>query len=321
PEGGIGIGTSDPIAALHVYGTPNVVANNFHTYPRPNSLDLYPVEHLVYLENTTSENAYSGDLLTSGYSVTTAILAIQHDGYGLTTFPPHTSNFITFFTGTEADPTPLGSIEGSYDSDTNIDGGVTFSSGAADYAEYIEKLNEAETMESGDIIGIFNGKATKKTNQSQHYMIVSSSPIIAGNWQGNNSNLVLTAFLGQVPIKIKGQIKAGDYIIPSGKNDGYGIGISPNKISKDNVDKIVARSWETSQTFGRKKVNAVVGFPFGKLVLAESIKKLTLLEEKQRVLNLTGSQKIDALKTKINRRQIIIDKIKTDIDNLSSKFN
>ncbi|MBT5954846.1 hypothetical protein HOG98_09030 [bacterium] len=319
PEGGIGIGTSDPIAALHVYGSPDTLGNDFHKWPFSDDLTSID-QNLVYLENTMEGLSYSNGI-AAGYTVTKGILTIQHDGYGLTTFPPHTSNFITFFNGTEETPVPIGAIEGSYDADTNVEGGITFSSGAADYAEYIEKLNETESMESGDIIGIINGKATKKTNQTQHHMVVSSAPIIAGNWQGDDSNLVLTAFLGQVPIKIKGQIRAGDYIIPSGKNDGYGIGIRPEKINKDNVDKIVARSWETSITFGRKKVNAVVGFPFGKLVLAESIKKLSNLKQKQHLFKSEGAQKIDTLKSKINNRQLIIDKIKIDIERLTSKAN
>ena len=52
------------------------------------------------------------------------------------------------------------------------------------------------------------------------------------------------AFMGQVPVKVFGKVNMGDYIIPSGKNDGIGIAISPSKINTTNVKQIIGIAWE-----------------------------------------------------------------------------
>jgi len=67
------------------------------------------------------------------------------------------------------------------------------------------------------------------------------------------------AFLGQVPVRVKGKVRAGDVIIPSGKNDGIGIAVSPKDISPGQYNQIVGTAWECSNNVGIKTINTAVG--------------------------------------------------------------
>ena len=66
--------------------------------------------------------------------------------------------------------------------------------------------------------------------------------------------------MGQVPVKVFGKVNIGDYIIPSGKNDGIGMAISPLQLSTEHIEKIVGIAWSASvNVFGFNMVNVVVG--------------------------------------------------------------
>ena len=51
----------------------------------------------------------------------------------------------------------------------------------ADYAEYLPKANPNEIFYPGDIVGIKGGYVTKKTDDADLIMVVSSRPIVLGN--------------------------------------------------------------------------------------------------------------------------------------------
>ena len=117
-------------------------------------------------------------------------------------------------------------------------------------------------MEAGEIVGVTNdGKISKNTLNAHHCKVISTAPIVLGNWQGDDKKAEVekVAFLGQVPVKILGKVQAGDYIIPSGKNDGTGIAVSPKNISATNYQKIVGIAWESSENEGLKKINVAIG--------------------------------------------------------------
>ena len=67
------------------------------------------------------------------------------------------------------------------------------------------------------------------------------------------------AFVGQAPVKVRGPVRAGDYILPSGKEDGSGIAVAPSRLSGDDLGRVVGRAWESSDAPGLKRINAVVG--------------------------------------------------------------
>ncbi|MDZ7765193.1 MAG: hypothetical protein U5K00_12320 [Melioribacteraceae bacterium] len=67
------------------------------------------------------------------------------------------------------------------------------------------------------------------------------------------------AFRGQVPVKVLGKVIAGDYIIPSGLEDGIGIAVSPEFMTGEEFAKTIGRAWESSNNQDVKFVNVGVG--------------------------------------------------------------
>lgn len=59
--------------------------------------------------------------------------------------------------------------------------GVTYQSGSADYAEWLERVNPYETLSAGDIVGINSGKISKKTSNCEQFLVISTKPAILGN--------------------------------------------------------------------------------------------------------------------------------------------
>ena len=139
--------------------------------------------------------------------------------------------------------------------------GVAYESGAGDYAEYLQRLHIEESLEPGDIVGVFGGRVTKSTGGAQQLMSISLAPIVLGNMPPKAEEHLYekTAFLGQVPVKVIGRVKEGDYIIPSGREDGTGIAVPPEMMTADEFSKVVGRAWSSSDTEYLKLVNVVVG--------------------------------------------------------------
>lgn len=140
--------------------------------------------------------------------------------------------------------------------------GVTYASGAGDYAEYLLREDLDETMTYGDIVGVKAGKISKHTDHAERMMVVSYKPIVLGNMPQENEeqNYEKVAFMGQVPVKVFGKVNKGDYIIPSGKHDGLGVAVSPEKITLKDINKIVGTAWtESKDMLGLNLINVVVG--------------------------------------------------------------
>jgi len=140
--------------------------------------------------------------------------------------------------------------------------GVTYSSGSADYAEWLERTNPAEKILAGDIVGVNSGKVSKYTKQAQQLMVISTKPAILGNMPapGTESLYEKVAFMGQIPVKVRGLVVSGDFILPSGFNDGTGIGVSPEKILPSQYKEIVGVAWSGSLNInGMSMVNMAIG--------------------------------------------------------------
>jgi len=222
-SGKVGIGLASPNARLHVQDQLDETADSLSA-------------HVAAIENTSTSDSADVLALKVGRSK-----------------PEDGCNFITFFGGDEV----VGEIQG----DGN--GGITCSGKSADYAEYLPRLHEDETIQSGDIIGVFDGKVTKHTEGAHHVMVITSWPIVLGNMPNEKDKHLYekVAFIGQVPIQVRGPVQAGDYLIPSGRHDGSGIAISPQKITPAHYAQIVGRAWEASDQEDIKKINTVVGLP------------------------------------------------------------
>jgi hypothetical protein len=162
------------------------------------------------------------------------------------------------------------------------DQGMWYASTQADYAEYLPKLNPAEAMAPGDIVGVVSGRVTHETTGAQHVMVLSSSPIIVGNWPGKDvSGYALTAFMGQVVVKVKGEVNPGDYIIPSGLSDGTGVAVSPKSLQKKDVALILGRALEGSAASDRiRPVKILIGFPYAAQKMGQYVREIRELEDR-----------------------------------------
>jgi hypothetical protein len=227
-SGKVGIGLATPSARLHVRGQINVDADSLS-------------DHVAAIENTSDGDNADVLALKVGRSK-----------------PGDGNNFVTFFGGDEA----IGQIEGN---GVLADGRgcVSYVTTGGDYAEYLPRLCEEETIQSGDIVGVFAGKVTKHTEGAHHVMIITSQPIVLGNMPDEKEKHLYekVAFIGQVLTQARGPVGAGDYIVPSGENDGTGIAISPEKMTPTLYAQIVGRAWEASDQEGFKMINTVVGLP------------------------------------------------------------
>jgi hypothetical protein len=247
-NGRTAIGTSDMSTQLHVVRS---ISGN----------EYYPSFHTVFFENTSTEN--NAD-----------VLALK---IGYTSNPASSNNFITFFKGGTGD-TRVGRIEG------NGSGGINFVSGSGDYAEYLPIINIKESFEKGDIVGVFGGKISKETTHADFVSAISTNPIVLGNDPGEEKVHLYekVGFVGIVPVKVKGQVSAGNYIIASKSNDGTGIAISLEEMRPAQYSQIVGIAWESSEKEGVKLIKTAIGISSWTAPLQQQQQQITSLAEQNK---------------------------------------
>ncbi len=177
--------------------------------------------------------------------------------------------------------------------------GVTYSSGSGDYAEWLPKSNINEEFLSGDIVGVKGGYITKSSLNTDKFMVISRNPIVLGNMpaKGKEASFEKVAFLGQVPVKVLGKVNTGDYILPSGKDDGSGAAVSPENIQPEQYQKIVGIAWSNSDSLNYNYVNVAVG------INTNDIAKLSIKQQKK----IDDQQaEIDTLKEQINHMNLVL---------------
>ena len=167
--------------------------------------------------------------------------------------------------------------------------GVTYQSGSGDYAEWLPKADLSEKFMPGYIAGIKDGHISLKTAGADKLFVISTKPIVLGNMpeQGKESGYEKVAFMGQVPVHIIGKVNAGDYILPSGHNDGFAVAVSPSKMKADDYEKVVGMAWASSNS-NYSTVNVAIGLNTGDIskVVAEQSKEINTLKEQ---INSTNS--------------------------------
>lgn len=182
--------------------------------------------------------------------------------------------------------------------------GVEYSSGNGDYAEWLERSNVDEYISAGDIVAVSGGKITKDLTEVEQIMVVSHRPIILGNTPSEGSEHLgnNVAFMGQVPVKVLGPVKTGDYIVADTQIRGYGKAISPRDMTAEDFVLAVGRSWEENLADGPKMINTVVGVHNGDW--AQIIQKI---ERKQKAYEAQFKQvqaRVQALSQKADQLQL-----------------
>lgn len=295
-----GIGTSNPIAALHVVGNGSAITN-------PSNQDIIDYGSQA---NFMSKLASASITLIENNAANATSLFIRHTADSINGIVGPENNFITFLSSTsdKSITRELGSIEG------NGDAGAQLSSSGADYAEYLEKLDPNEAIGPGEVVGVFNGKISKTTEGADRIMVTSVSPIILGNWHNNREkDMVMVAFLGQVSIQTIGQVNKGDYLIPSGKNDGKAIAISPDKLIHYNSDHVVGQAWESQSETTDIGVNAIIGFPLNRKVLGQTIQHRNDIKSTVTELRNELTKKREKYQKAIEKRQEQINQLKMQV--------
>ncbi|HEY0078526.1 MAG TPA: hypothetical protein VGB73_07750 [Pyrinomonadaceae bacterium] len=224
-NGDVGIGTTAPTARLHVQGN------------RAGNAGI--ADHIALIENVSGSS--NADVL--------ALKVGNSD-------PRESNNYVTFFNGSNQN---IGRIEAHPDGNS-----INFGTVGGDYAEWLQRLDAEEQMEAGDIVGLFAGKISKTTGGAHHLMVISTRPIILGNMPTDETRHLFerVAFLGQVEIKVRGLVRAGDLIVPSGLADGCGMAVAPKDLWRvGGASCVVGRAWQDSNEDGVRKVNALVGLP------------------------------------------------------------
>jgi hypothetical protein len=162
--------------------------------------------------------------------------------------------------------------------------GVTYESGSADYAEWLPKSKFTESFIASDIVGIKDGKISKNTIDADHCMVISTKPIVLGNTPeaGKEKEYEKVAFMGQVPVRVLGKVELGDYILPSGKNNGLGIARKPKDLSPYEYRKVVGVAWSAGDSpAGINIINVAVGLNHKTTaqVIEEQTDKIVLIEK------------------------------------------
>ncbi len=167
-------------------------------------------------------------------------------------YPLITNKFIEFEYGNGED---VGSITG------NSAGGVTYNTSGADFAEYLPLREPGEQVEAGDIVGLFGGTISRTTLGTDRVRVISSAPALLGNTPPKDQidHFRKVALIGQVPVKVRGAVQAGDYVVPSGLNDGIGLAVAPEKLRPAQYGQIVGVASGSSTEESVKLVVIEVG--------------------------------------------------------------
>lgn len=143
--------------------------------------------------------------------------------------------------------------------DENV--GIYYGSGGADYGEYLPRVEE-EPFFPGQVVGIRAGQVTLETEDVDMCRVVSRQSAFLGNRPAadeDTDRYETIAFLGQVPTWVIGPVRAGDYILPSGLNDGFGRAVDADSMRWSDYAQIVGVAWEDAPGQLFNVVNVAVG--------------------------------------------------------------
>lgn len=211
----------------------------------------------------SNRTSYVGLIENTGTSTSEDVLALQTGSSGNVGVA---ANFIGFFNN---EAVLVGQIEG------NGSGGVAYNTSGADYAEYLPHFTEGESFAGGDVVGVFGGKVSRRTQGAQQVMVITDRPAVLGNARKGTedvTDLEAVSFIGQVLVRAKGPVDKGDYLVASGFEDGTAVAVEPEQVTLDDLSRLVGRAWETNKNLDTKRVNAVVGLDHSE-VLSEIIKR------------------------------------------------
>jgi hypothetical protein len=160
-------------------------------------------------------------------------------------------------------------------------GGVAYQTSAADYAEFLPRVDPDEDLEPGDVVGVVGGAVTVRTEDADRVLVVAEASGVLGNAPGRDErgDYETVAFTGQVPTKVRGSADVGDLVVPTGEGDGVAETIDSAEW-RPGVP-IVGQAWESTDDGRVSKVTVAVGVDDPSVVgdrLAEQRERIETLE-------------------------------------------
>ncbi|GJM12242.1 MAG: hypothetical protein DHS20C12_06450 [Pseudohongiella sp.] len=124
----------------------------------------------------------------------------------------------------------------------------------------MQRKDVDEVLVAADVVGVFSGKISRQAEGADHVMVVSVRPIVLGNMppDGEEEGYEKVAFMGQVPVRVRGIVQEGDFLVPGGWEDGTAVGVNPAHIRPDQLDRVIGVAWESSYA-AESLVNMAVG--------------------------------------------------------------
>ncbi|WP_235297926.1 autotransporter outer membrane beta-barrel domain-containing protein [Portibacter marinus] len=126
--------------------------------------------------------------------------------------------------------------------------GATFESGGADYAEWLEAADQTEQFSFGDVVGLKSGMVSKHFEEAEKYMVISKNPGIVGAMPKTEDkrHYEKVAFMGQVPVKTIGDVKKGQYLLPSVSEPGVAMAVAKEDMKARDYSRIIGIAWDDS---------------------------------------------------------------------------
>jgi hypothetical protein len=139
--------------------------------------------------------------------------------------------------------------------------GVSYATGAGDYAEWLPRKTGERDLDYGEIVGARGGFVSLNTADADHILVISKRPAVIGNapQESKKANFEKVSFMGQVPVKVAGPVAIGDFIIASGNNDGLGVAIHPKDMKSGDYAHSVGVAWQEAPDRPINFVNVAVG--------------------------------------------------------------
>ncbi len=135
----------------------------------------------------------------------------------------------------------------------NEAGGAYLNSTAGDLAEWHPRLSAERDLEEGDVVGLCDpppgakyanrSHITLKTQGATQLGVISRRAMMTGSYPGSDAEQEFdtVAYCGRVPVKVIGEARAGDYLVPSGKEDGTAVAKSgPSAVKIAQVERSAA---------------------------------------------------------------------------------
>ena len=213
-----------------------------------------PIGHIAQIFNRSG-----------GQSADVLALRVRLISDGGTVWPGAGNNFITFFTG---DSVAIGRVEG------NGSGGVIYGTSGADYAECMPIKDIKESFMPGDLVGVFGGKISHKTEGATQVMVITDQAAVLGNSSDRQKGYKPVSFIGQIPVRVRGAVQEGDWIVPDGNHRGIAKAVPTSELTPHH--QIVGRAWEGSENPEIKRINTAVGLDH-----SEGLMRMILNQQKE----------------------------------------